>query len=166
MTNKQIARAYREAKNKTHQIEILSQMEGKEKKEIEAILVSEGEQLPPKTPGRPKKIVAKKTAAALNEIEENKTAAVKIADVPDDIAAGEVIEAIKGTIEAHKMPKPITCNCEKEPSEKPNKLRKMPEAVYTALHNELLRLDKELADILRRKQEIRDFFIEEGTEDV
>ena len=145
MTCEQIARAYRTAKSKTKQIEILAEIEHLSKERICEILVEQGETLPGKG-GRQKKLPAK-----TEEKKPVKRQMPKVADVPDDIAAEEIA---KGTIE------------EKAPVEnkKPEKLRSMPEAVYTALHNELLRLDRELAEILRRKQEIREYFYEEGVD--
>lgn len=155
MTNSQIARMYREAKDKKKQIVIICELENLTKAQVEKILIDEGEKLT-STPERPRKVVATKTTQAPKKRvvkktepkkEETKVAAVKVEDVPEDKANSE-LENIK------KVPSDV--------GTKPDKLRNMPEAVYTALHNELLRLDRELAEVLRRKQEIKDYFIEEG----
>lgn len=172
MTNEEIARIYRTSKNKASQIQIIAEMEHKSKQQIEQILIKSGETLPGRV-GRPKKLpntTAKKTEEALKKTkakavekkteakEEKKAAAVR---------EPKVIEAIKVKAVSTELPKPVTCNCVKVPSDVEPKLRVMPKGVNTALHNELRRIESELAridqeveELITRREEINNYFIE------
>ena len=182
MTNEEIARIYRTSKNKASQIQIIAEMEHKSKQQIEQILIKAGETLPGRV-GRPKKLpntTAKKTEEALKKPktkaavkkteakEEEKTEAVdmeKVKKAVDELL--EPIEAIKVKAVSTELPKPVTCNCVKVPSDVEPKLRVMPKGVHTALHNELRRIESELAridqeveELITRREEINNYFIE------
>lgn len=157
MTSSQIARSYREAKDKKKQIGILAELAHMTKAQIEKILIDEGETLPGAV-GRPRKVPAKSTTAKKTE-EALKKKAAAVKEEPPKVVDGITVAPYDNTTIIPGTDTHCVCAEEETPF---RKVRELPEGVYNALHKELESLRKETAELIRRQDEIVNFLYEES----